>query len=355
MSTASSNHLSLSLPAPLPVQLVIGPTQNGVVEYARDLASVLQVRHPGATSVVVGGLGEAQAIAEERGRIHLHVSDRIFGSSAEHSALAVESLARSAAVTVTLHDLPQVSDGAANLERRSEAYRRIVVAARGCVVGSRHEAELVRAHLGADLPYPVVVPLGVHDRKGATGSPRVATRADDVVIAGYFYPGKGHEEVVDAIAALAATDGARPMRLTGLGAIAGGHERECERLALTAGALGIEFSMTGYLDRAEYHARLVSARVPVAAHQHLSASRSILDWIEAGRRPLVPDTRYTRELAALRPGVVTLYPPGALAEAIGRAFAHPESTELEAGTDLGYSLADAADDYVRWWSAGVSW
>ncbi|CAN5376216.1 hypothetical protein BH09ACT1_BH09ACT1_21620 [soil metagenome] len=335
-----------------PVQVIVGPRENGVVEYGRDLASAVQELDSEASVASAEDLPGVRAIARRAERIHLHISDRVFGTSAMDSADAVESLAQLTAVTVTLHDLPQTSDGAVNLVRRTDAYRRIVAAARGCVVGSRHEADIFAENLGRDLGSPLVVPLGV--RPGRIVSARLPERtAGEVAIAGYFYPGKGHREVIQALAEMR-EDGS-PTRLTGLGAVSEGHEGDYRNLAGEARSVGIEFSMTGYLDRGEYRDRLVEAAVPVAAHQHMSASRSILDWIEAGRRPLVPDTAYIRELAALRPGVLTVYGHGELRDAIGRAFADPDSTGLEPGTDLGYSLDDAAAAYVRWWSNDVSW
>ena len=76
----------------------------------------------------------------------------------------------------------------------------------------------------------------------------------------------------------------------------------------------------------------------------------MLDWVEIGRRPLVPDSRYAREMAALRPGTLTVYAPGELADRLEYAWRHPESTLLAAGTPLRPSLTDAALAYRAWWS-----
>lgn len=84
-------------------------------------------------------------------------------------------------------------------------------------------------------------------------------------------------------------------------------------------------------------------------HAHVSASRSMLDWIEAGRRPLVADSRYAAEMEALRPGLMTRYAADALPDLLADAWRRPARTWLPDGADLRPSLDDAAAQYVRWW------
>jgi len=339
--------------ASLPAQLVIGPSAHGVVEYARDVSAAVTALLGRSTVVAARNVIEAEHLARHGSGVHVHVADRIFGASSDASAEAIERIAGAGAVTVTLHDLPQPSDGPVNFPRRTAAYRRIALAARGVVVSSAHEARLFADVVGPGVATPAVIPLGTRIRRCPLAAPNPSQWTRDVVIAGYFYPGKGHEEVIAALARLASTGATET--LTGLGAISPGHEGEYQQLVAAASAAGIQFAMSGYLDRAEYDRRLATVGVPVAAHTHLSASRSILDWIEAGRRPLVIDTAYAREVAELRPGVLWLYDEHSLVEVLAAASSDAEATRLAPGTDLGFSLADAAETYLHWWANEVAW
>ncbi|MBC7724715.1 MAG: hypothetical protein H7146_08205 [Burkholderiaceae bacterium] len=107
--------------------------------------------------------------------------------------------------------------------------------------------------------------------------------------------------------------------------------------------------VTGFLADAELERRARLAAVPVAAHRHVSASGSIGSWISAGRRPLVAASRYVDEMARLRPGTMTVYPEGGLAEAIRVALADPASTWLAPGAHAGPDLNDVAASYLGWW------
>ena len=88
--------------------------------------------------------------------------------------------------------------------------------------------------------------------------------------------------------------------------------------------------MTGYVPDDELPALLRSAVVPVAPHEHLSASGSINSWIGAGRRPLVPRSDYVAELEERSPGCVWVYDD--LRAALARAWRDPAATWLPGGT-----------------------
>ena len=77
-------------------------------------------------------------------------------------------------------------------------------------------------------------------------------------------------------------------------------------------------------------------------------------WIAAGRRPLVPDSRASRELAELRPGTLTLVADGDLPTAVARAFDDPDSTWLAPSAVTRPDLADTAEAYLRWWAEVAS-
>ncbi|MEO9151897.1 MAG: glycosyltransferase, partial [Lapillicoccus sp.] len=97
-------------------------------------------------------------------------------------------------------------------------------------------------------------------------------------------------------------------------------------------------------------AALRHAGVPIAPNRRVSASGSINTWIAHGRRPLVPDSAYSRELRRRSPGAVTLYDadsPGSLGRAIEAALADPSRTMLAPGTPLGPTVEEVGRLYRR--------
>jgi hypothetical protein len=278
----------------------------------------------------------------------MHVTDRLFGPSPEEAAERVELLASRTALTVTLHDVPQASDGTM-YRRRVAAYRRFIRAARGTVVNSRHEAGLVGEHLGVDNT--AVVPIGARTKHPALGTTASAPQVRDrtVLIAGFIYPGKGHLETILATAEAARAEGAGHPTVVAIGSPSTGHERDVDELFRASRAAGVDLQVTGYLDAAAYHRAQRAPGVAIAAHQHVSASRSLLDWAEAGRRALVGSSGYFREMDALRPGTIALSRPEQLARHIQQAWRDPALTWLAPSTVLTPTVADAAVAYQNWW------
>ncbi|WP_203843530.1 hypothetical protein [Winogradskya humida] len=317
--------------------------RHGVTVAARDLAAAVA-----AETGIRLGVSAADLLGEQPPeRAHLHFTDRLWAGSPEHAAALVERIAARTALTVTLHDIPQPSDGPRNLPRRTDCYARVAAVTRGVVVNSHHEA----AHLAEAGIAPrvlAVVPLPV--TPAPFSSPRTRPGSPDVAVLGFFYPGKGHAEVVDAVAALAD----RP-RMTVLGGPSAGHEEDLRVFAEQAAAHGIAVDVTGFVAEEDLIARCREVAVPVVAHRHFSASGSLATWIAAGRRPLVIDGRYTREMAALRPATVHLVAPDRLAEAIAAALADPASTWLPAHAVTRPHLDDTAAAYLRWWSKDIAW
>jgi glycosyltransferase involved in cell wall biosynthesis len=341
---------SASGSAGLPALVVTDDPQHGVSTYARRVAE--------AVAALVGrdlAVGpDALTGTAPPARSHLHFTDRLWGGSPEEAADRVEDLARRTSLTVTLHDLPQPSDGERNLPRRAECYRRVVEAAAGVVCNSRHEALLLDEHVLAGAgARAAVLPLAV-DPVGPAPAPGQRPRPDGTAaVIGFFYPGKGHAELVDAVVELRAAGSA--LRVAALGRASTGHEGELAELVAGAASRGVSLEVTGYLDDDELLERCRRAAVPVAAHRHVSASGSIATWIAAGRRPLVPNTRYSREMAELRPGTLTLVDPDDLVTALAAALADPASTWLEPSAVTAPGLADVAAASVRWWADEVVW
>lgn len=343
-------------PTATPALLLTGPERHGVVRYARDVADQVRLLDPDAAVVQVSDPADLVEAAAAHPRVHLHVTDRPLGRGPQEAAALVERVADVTHLTITLHDVPQPSDGEVNLPRRVDGYARFAAAAAGVVVNSRHEALLLVEHGVVPRDRPVaVIPLGAAlapVRAPATARPAGLVAA----VAGYVYPGKGHDDVVRAVAVAAdrlraAGHDLAEVAVVAVGGPSAGHERDVEDLRAQAGRLGVELRVTGSLDDDGFRAGLRGAGVPVAAHQHLSASRTLLDWGEQGRRPLVVDSRYAREMAALRPGTLTLYAPDGLADALVRAWLDPASTTLPPGTGLAPTLADVAAAYRDWWAA----
>jgi len=345
-----------------PLQLIVGPPGHGVVAYAADLGSAVRALDAQVDIAHVESVGEAVKIAHAVRRTHLHVTDRLLGGSPEEAARNVEHLAAQTRLTITLHDVPQASDGS-GLERRVAAYSRILAAAQGTVVNSRHEQLLVAEFLLNDGP-PHAIPLGTRRAvPPGDGAKRGQHPADTsvpqplvVLIAGYIYPGKGHSQAITAGA-----DAARIIRHAGeavgsvvvraIGRPSAGHERDVELLRAHAERSDVHFEVTGFLEDADFASHIIADGIPLAAHEHVSASRSMLDWVEAGRRPLVISSRYAQEMAILRPGTMALYEPADLPRRLVAAWRAPGETWLNPGTRLAPTLDDAAAEYLEWWNA----
>ncbi|MGU3432951.1 hypothetical protein ACNHUS_08020 [Actinomycetes bacterium M1A6_2h] len=315
-------------------QLVVGPARHGVVEYARRVQAELERIRPGSYPVVDTPSSDVDGV-------HVHFTDRLFGSDAAAAADRFCSLAEQSAtgISVTLHDVPQESDGR-HAGARADAYRRVALAAKGVVVSSEHE----RALFGEipDTPVPTVIPLAV-----SVPSPPIPfenSTIADVAVLGYIYPGKGHDEVLRALASVDPTVG-----LLAVGKPSDGHEDLVVELARVAESIDRRFRTTGFVDDAALPALLRSVAVPIAHHRHMSASASITSWIEAGRRPLAPRTRYTTEIDARSPGTINLFDdtPGALVAAIGSALAEPRTTWTDAAAQAHPSWPEVAEAHIE--------
>lgn len=325
--------------AAAPIVVTHGPSRHGVARFAQQLADAVAVDPavPHAVDLVdLEGLLPGTPV-------HLNVTDRLWAASPEEAAEAVSRLARRHPYTVTFHDLPQPSDGARNQPRRAACYRDVARGARGVVCSSAHERMLLAEHVDAGIeatviPLPIDAEPDVRERPAAPG---------DVGLLGFFYPGKGHAEAVRAARSAGAT-------VTVLGGASPGHEADLERFVAESRAHGVAVEVTGYLDDAALIERCRRVSVPLVAHRHVSASGSLGSWIAAGRRPVVIENRYTREMALLRPGALTLVPPEGLDAAVAAALADPATTWLVPGYRPPHGWEEAGRAYRDWW-AGIAW
>lgn len=314
--------------------LLLHPGTHGVAVYARDVAAAVQAQRPSVRTVEMSSLPEAS----EGTALHAHFTDRLWGDSPEEAAQAFVALAEQRPISVTLHDVPQASDGERNRPRRRAAYAAVAAAARGVVVNSEHERALLREEdvwsgRVRSIPLPVALLRAEVQRSTPDGS---------VGVLGYFYPGKGHDEAAAAAAAAGIT------RMTVLGRASDGHAADLAAFVRRADALGVEVEVTGWLDDDEIARRGRAVSVPVIAHRHVSASGSLASWIGWGRRPVAVRNRYMDEMAALRPDTLEVVDESGLAVAVRRAVDRPETT-WHGLTQLPVSLTDVAEEYVRWW------
>ena len=282
--------------------------------------------------------------------MHVHVTDHLLGRSPADAADVLDAVSARCEMSLTLHDVPQGSDGPGRLERRSEGYRRMARAARRVVVSSEHERALLHEHVGADVAARAhVVPLGASRGPGTPSAPAASVVPRHVLIAGWVYPGKGHLEAARAAACAADGLGEDDVRVVAVGGPSPGHEGELDALRRTVHEMGIELEVTGVLSPEEYRAQLSRGGAPVVAHQHVSASRTLLEWAENGRRAIVLRSRYSEEVDALRPGLVDVVDPDELGSAIRAAWQDPGSTRLPPTADLRPYLEDAARAYLDVW------
>lgn len=345
--------------------LVVGPDRHGVVQHALRLARSTPVladalvRVPSGTCLVTSPLtpsGRATAVPS-RAPVLVHVTDRLFGRSPEEAADHIVELAEAATLCVSLHDVPQPGEGAAWSARRRTAYGRIAAAATHLIVASESERLLLAACVDEDpaalaartsvIPLPVEAwptpvgppaddrPPGKSPGESPGESPAQSPAAVDIGVLGFLYPGKGVEELIDAAAGLPGRVG-----VTNYGAAAAGHEDLVSALRARADRAGVPFRVTGYLSDQDLRTALRHSDIPVAPHRHVSASGSINTWLECGRRPVVAEGPYTRELAQRLPGAVTLTTD--LRAGLTRARDEPDSTWLGPDVRLSPSWAEAA-------------
>ncbi|ORI16539.1 hypothetical protein [Rhodococcus sp. 1168] len=330
--------------------LAVGPITHGVVRYGEAVYDA--ARAEGLEHCLIRSSGSEATEVPECVLVHIHVTDRLFGSSPRYALTALQELiaAIGGPVSVTLHDLPQPSDGP-SMSDRVAFYRSVLDLVVGVVVSSEHEAQLLHefVHPDADsLVEIAVVPLMI---AGPVRPKRVPpTVARTVGVLGFLYPGKGHIETMRAMQTLPTSVG-----FTALGMPSPGHEYLVDELYTEAAVSGRECLVTGFVDDDELRQRMWEVTVPVAHHRHLSASGSINTWISAGRRPLVPRTRYIEELNRRSPGVLTMYEnvDGALDAALATATENPADTWTHHSVVPSSSPAEVANTYdaiLRRWS-----
>ena len=299
--------------------LIAGPEEHGVSEYALALQA-----HTGGR---VARPGEELAA----GPVHVTFTDHLFGPDPDAAVTAVLAQVDERPLSVSFHDVPQPQEGEGRFARRARAYVRLAAAAELAVVNSRHEAGFFTA-AGIDVEV-VHLPLPTAPAR------KTAPQPGSVGILGFIYPGKGHADVLAAVPEL-------PVRA--LGGFSAGHERLAEELS--------DLEVTGYLPEQQLWEEMSRIQVPVCAHRHFSASGSLMRWIAAGRRVLVPDSAYTREIADLWPGQIVLvddWRQAILAAAEEPEFAEPVAAPADWGwVEVSRRWRELWDEAFRPWLRG---
>ena len=300
---------------------IVGPAQHGVRMHASALAdhSPQAERLEGEITDVLPG------ILAGDGPVHFHFTDQIFGRVATDAARTIERIAVRRPVSVTLHDIPQPSDGHA-FAGRCAGYARVVAAAGTVIVSSHVERGLLVRHAGIPADNRVHVdplPIDRAPSLGPTaGAPGFTTSTATVGLLGFIYPGKGHEQVLAALAA-----GPHSADVVALGRPSDGHQDLVAEFERLAGTRGRSFHVTGFLSEDELTAAARAVSVPVVAPEHVSASGSVGRWIASGRRPVVVRHPFFEELRDRAPWALTLTDD--LPAALNAALDNPSSTWID--------------------------
>ncbi len=324
-----------------PITLALGPPEHGVTRFAVECA-----RAAGTEVLEVADVAGVREVLDARpgAPVHLHINDSLFGATADDAAMTVEDLARGRRIAVTLHDVPQPAEGAERCRRRTRAYQRIAGAAGLVVVSSEHERHLCAV---ADIAVDAVIPLPVPDLAPPAD---LTPDARSVGVFGFLHPGKAVDVVAAAVAALAdAGDEAVSLRL--LGTPAEGHDDYVHAALETVRAAGGGVEVTGRIDDDDLARVLGEVTVPVALFRNVSASGSLNTWAAAGRRPLVYDSDYTREMERRHPGSLLITDGADLAGDLRRLLDDPSPTRREAAPS---GMAELGGAYRRAWEGWLA-
>lgn len=345
-----------------------GPAENGICRFGRDLARTAQEQ--GFTGSVVHQddphhlAAVVDRMPEDTRLLHLQANDWLFTGRADRAAEVIVDLAallraRGARLSLTLHDIPTQAVPRELFLRRARIYAAMITAAVTVVVSSEHErllideAATVLGSLGgpgapaAGSPPVKVIPLPIPHRAGdrRDGLPTASGQSSVPVLGvlGFIYPGKGHREILEELAAMN-----YPVTVVAIGRPSDGHAAMLPDLIDLGRRLRIAFNCTGFVPDSSLAAHLRSVTVPIAPAPQVSASASINSWIAAGRRPLVPAGRYAQELNDRMPGAVRIYRPGELCAGVESALAEPLLTYLPPGFRPYPDREEAASRYLRW-------
>jgi len=306
-----------------PLVVALGRREDGVTAHALESAAAagapaVHVDLPPA--LAAEGLARALAPVDPARPLHLHVTDRQLGGGPRAAADALVAALGGRTVLVTLHDVPQPAEGTRRARERTDFYRAVAGRAEVVVVSSEHERALC-GEIGVAVD--AVIPLPFPELPGvATAAPRTAAGpADSLGVFGFLHPGKAVDLLVDELCRLP-----RPPALRLLGEPSGGSEDYVRHEAARARAAGVDVRVTGRVPPGRVAAELADVGVPVCLFRNVSASGSLATWVAAGRRPLVFDGPYTREVERRWPGSVLTTTPERLGDSLAGLIRDPGPT-----------------------------
>lgn len=325
-----------------PQHIVVGPAEHGVVTYALQLCDALNVEPLCFESWQ--DLERALPLTLETQSVHICFTDHLLGDTPARAVQLMHRLGEQFYLSISFHDVPQVQEGEERFASRTRAYVELGERADVLVVNSEHEAAFFRRHCRKAV-YPLVLPLPLAavETQGNYRAKPLTEQPLDISVMGFLYPGKGHQELLESLNGVNAN-------VRALGKISEGHDWLLEKLEATAQNAGVGFEVTGYLSEPELEEQMLRTQIPVCAHRHFSASGSLMKWISLGRRVLVSDNTYSRELAKIWGDFITLVPNDEWARVI-KNLPVDFSQRLEAPTN--WTWAHVAQGYERAWASGI--
>lgn len=340
--------------------MVIGPQEHGVTAYALDLCRALHIKP--LRFETWQDLESALPLSVDSEALHLCFTDYLWGETPQDAVALVRRLSEQFYLSISFHDVPQPQEGQERFAARAQAYAALGGRADVLVVNSQHEAAFFTQHCVAQV-HPVVLPLPLPPKtvppKTETANaqqPNSKLAGDSVSenssaprepleigVMGFVYPGKGHEELLQSIAGMNAN-------VRALGGFSAGHDWLQSHLQDIAHTSGVGFEITGYLSEEELQAQMMCTEVPICAHRHFSASGSLMKWISLGRKVLVSDSPYSRELAQIWGDFIVLVSDNQWAQALCELPAD-FSRPLPAPTN--WTWEHLANGYRKAWGCGA--
>lgn len=311
----------LSNSSPSVLHVMFGEATDGVHIYAEKTARARS--EAGHRSLVLASDSDIPARLDHDA-VHVHLTDRLIESDTTRwRCLLTVVRATGVPLLMTLHDLPQRGEGAARYRRRVAATRGMASDAHAVCVSSEHERRCaadigIRAFV---VPHPIFPPVA---RATPTCPHR---RRRSLTVAGFVHPGKGILGLVDEIGHVGGTH-LEGWHLRLVGDVAPDHRDHLDEIVSTAGRNGLPVVHTGPVGERRWSSELSSAGVAICSHLHVSASGSLLSWIAAGRRPLVSNSAFARELVSERPLAVRIVGDSEWRSAISESLRAPDASTM---------------------------
>ncbi|WNV87604.1 hypothetical protein [Umezawaea sp. Da 62-37] len=236
---------------------------------------------------------------------HAHFTDALFGSTIEEAARAYRKWAEGARrpLVLTVHDVPDPHGHSRRDRVRCAGYAAVIEASDAVVVSAEHEARKI-TELTGKSPHHIDLPLPPEPAPAPAASP--AGASSSLVLLGYLYPGKGHDDAIDLAADVGRDRAAGAPAVIAAGTTSTGHRDLEDHLRERAQRRQVPLTITGYLTDARFASVAAAAGVPLVLNRDVSASGSLLSWLSCRRRPIVWAGPYSTEIEHRYPGNLLL-------------------------------------------------